>query len=435
MERGGRDIGEVAQHAEGLSPCRVAPVAKRLRRPLRRLGIGLGEHDGDGCVPGAGAVDPADALNHRIEGGEVHHRVGGVEVDADLAGRGHHQIHRRRRIAAVAPGPKVRPHGAACERGPLACAQRPREQRHAPGAVRTELAVEPRCDARRIGDALDEHGDGAGAVGARGVANLRNPVARRARAHEAHALARVQPAPDRCALVIGGGEPHHRPGRETGGGEPQGAQARTVVESGHRAEQRVHRRRQVGLVEHHDRIVREQPRVHRALRPPVAVACEQQPRADHVHGADDHRGVCRVEAPGAIVGEPAAQHPEPDGALGRKGRARVECARKRGQRRDTLDPATDGVGGLSHDRAAVDDVDDARGQASVVEPSEQQEEHARGLAEAGGDINGVGDVGVEQRRVEPALPRVGVVSDDVAKVRNIGDVAWRRVPPSLLPCP
>ena len=72
---------------------------------------------------------------------------------------------------------------------------------------------------------------------------------------------------------------------------------------------------------------------------------------------------------------------------------------------------------------------------TVTTPIARRGVEARGLAEAGGDINGVGDVRVEQRRVEPALPRAGVVSDDVAKVRNIGDVAWRRVPPSLLPCP
>ena len=72
---------------------------------------------------------------------------------------------------------------------------------------------------------------------------------------------------------------------------------------------------------------------------------------------------------------------------------------------------------------------------TVTTPIAGRGVEARGLAEAGGDINGVGDVGVEQRRVEPALPRAGGVSDDVAKVRNIGDVAWRRVPPSLLPCP
>ena len=44
---------------------------------------------------------------------------------------------------------------------------------------------------------------------------------------------------------------------------------------------------------------------------------------------------------------------------------------------------------------------------TVTTPIAGRGVEARGLAEAGGDINGVGDVGVEQRRVEPALPRAG----------------------------
>ena len=99
--------------------------------------------------------------------------------------------------------------------------------------------------------------------------------------------------------------------------------------------------------------------MHRAPRPAVSVAREQQPRAHHVDGADENCGPRRVEAPRAVVGEPPAQHPEPDRALGAMRRAGVEGARKGGQRGDALNPGAHRFCRLVDDGAAVDDVDDA----------------------------------------------------------------------------
>ena len=60
----------------------------------------------------------------------------------------------------------------------------------------------------------------------------------------------------------------------------------------------------------------------------------------------------------------------------------AEASRERGD--GGGDPPTHRIGALVHERAAVDDVDDARRQGSIVHPREQQQ-HARRLAEVGGE--------------------------------------------------
>ena len=189
------------------------------------------------------------------------------------------------------------------------------------------------------------------------------------------------------------------------------------------------------LVEHHDRIVCEQGRVHRPRPPAIAAAREQQPRADHVDGADDHRGPCRVDPPRPVVAEPAAQHAELHVALGRKGRARVELPGHARERPDALDPHPDGLGRLIDDRAAVDDVDDAPRQGRVAQPRKEQHQYAQRLAETGRNVHRVGDRSVHERRVEPVLPRIGVVSGDCVEVRNLRDAAPEPVAHAALPFP
>ena len=187
-------------------------------------------------------------------------------------------------------------------------------------------------------------------------------------------------------------------------------------------QQRGERGREVRLVEQHHCVVSEEPRVRRTPRAPVAVAREHEPRAHHVDGADEHRGPRGVEAPRTVVGEPPAQHPEPDAALGRMCRAGVERVAKRGQRADARNPRAHRLRRLVDDGAAVDDVDDAPRQGGVRKACEQCEQHAGRLAEPGGDVHRVRNRAASERGVQTPLPRVGVVADDGAKVRDVAKV-------------
>ena len=134
-------------------------------------------------------------------------------------------------------------------------------------------------------------------------------------------------------------------------------------------------------------------------------------------------GSGRVDAPRPVVGEPTAQHTQPDRALGRKRRSCVECARKRRQRGDSLDPPPNDLRRLVDDGAAVDDVDDAPGQRGIREPRQQREQHAERFPESGGDVHRVEVLSVNQRRVEVLLPRIGVMADDCAEMRDVREFA------------
>ena len=423
MERRRGHLGQPPQQRERPPACRVAPLAPGLRRRRRRLGLGLGEHHGNRRLAGTDAVDAPEALDHRIHSAQIHHGVIGIEIDADLPGRCGDQICGGRFARAIALGVKAPPHRRCRERGPLACAQRPREQRDAFRPVRAEPAHEPRRDARCVRHALDEHRDRAGAVRERRVAHRGDAILAPRHRLEPRGLACVRPAPQRLAREVGAREAEHRAGRGPGRRQRDRAKRPAALEPRNRAEQRPHRRREMRLIEHYRRVVPEQPRVQRAAPPPVAVAREQEPRADHVHRPHDDRGTRRVAAPRPVVGEPAAQHPECDRALGGEGCARVERAHERGQLRDPVDPRLDCRGRLVHDCAPIDDVHDAPGELGVAKPRKHKDQHRDRLAEPGGKVDRVGDVAADERRVEPALPRPGVVSDDRAKVRDRREIA------------
>ena len=105
--------------------------------------------------------------------------------------------------------------------------------------------------------------------------------------------------------------------------------------------------------------------------------------------------------------------------LGPMGRTGVERARKGGERGDAHRPGAHHFGRLVDDGAAVDDVDDAPRQGRALEPCQQREQHAGGLAEPRGDVDRVRNRPARERGVEAALPRVGVVTDDGAEVGNV----------------
>ena len=273
------------QHRERRCACGIAPLAVRRGRRARTARLARGEHDGHLRVAVARAVHAPQTLNHRIEGGEVHHRVVGVEVDADLSGRGRHQVHRgciRRGSLSVREPP---PHGPIGEHGPLVSAQRPGEHGDPLRGIGPERRDESAGDAPRIGHALDEHHDRAGAVRKGRGADAPDALCRGRRLDEARGLARVQPPAYRGASEVGIGESEHRRARSAGRRQRHGAELGTALEPCDVTQQRGERRRQVRLVEQHHRVVSEQPRVHRTARAPVAVAREQQPRAHHVDGA------------------------------------------------------------------------------------------------------------------------------------------------------
>ena len=214
----------------------------------------------------------------------------------------------------------------------------------------------------------------------------------------------------------------HRRASGAGRRQRDGAELGSALHPLDIAQQRGERGREMRLVEQHQGVVSEEPRVRRAKRAPVAVAREEQPRPHHIDGADEDRGPRGVEAPRTVVGEPPAQHPEPDAALGRMCRAGVERVAKRGQRADARNPRAHRLRRLVDDGAAVDDVDDAPRQGGVRKACEQCEQHAGRLAEPGGDVHRVRNRAASERGVEAPLPRVGVVADDGAKVRDVAKV-------------
>ena len=278
VQRRRRCVGQSPQHLERAPPRRVVPLGPCPWLRGLRLGVALGAHHRDRRLARAGAVDPSAALDHRVERGQIHDRVIGIEIDPDLARRGRDQIHRGLRERAITIGAEPPPHRALGERGPLASSQRPGQQRHPPGPVGAERAGEPGRDARRVRDALDEHRDRARAMRKRRGAHPRDAPRRRRRRLASHMLRRVQaPAKGRAREVLRpelewrvGGPPRSRRQRH-------GAERLRALKPLDRAEQRGERRRKVRLVEHHQRIVPEQPRVQRAHRAPVPVAREQQP--------------------------------------------------------------------------------------------------------------------------------------------------------------
>ena len=222
-----------------------------------------------------------------------------------------------------------------------------------------ERRNEPSGDAPRIGHALDEHRDRAARVRKGSVPDAPDALCRGRRLDEARGLAGVQSPAHRRAREVGSGEAEHRLPRGAGRRQRHGAELAVALKLRDGAQQRGERWCEVRLVEQHHGVVPEEPRVHRATRAPVAVAREQEPRTHHVHGADEHRGPGRVEAPRAVVGEPPAQHSEPDRMLGGMGRTGIERAGKGGERGDAHRPGAHDIGRLVDDGAAVDDVDDA----------------------------------------------------------------------------
>ena len=294
----------------------------------------------------------------------------GVEIDADLPGRGRDQIRGGLFARAIALRQKAPPHRACRERGPLPCAQRPREQRDAFSPVRAEPPHEPRRDARCVRHALDEHRDRAGAVRERRVAHRGDAILAPRHRFEPRGLACVQAVPDRLAREVGAREAEHRAGRGPGRRQRDRAKRPAALERRNRAKKRPHRRCEVGLVEHDDRVVSEQACVQGPAPPPIAVAREQEPRADHVHCPDDDRGTRRVAAPRPVVDEPPAQHPEPDRALGGEGCTRVERPDERRQLCDPVYPRPDRGGRLVHDCAPINDVHDAPGELAVAQPAQ-----------------------------------------------------------------
>ena len=223
---------------------------------------------------------------------------------------------------------------------------------------------------------------------------------------EARALRRVEAPEDLGAAEVRTGKAEHRRARSTGRRQRHGAELGATLHPLDGAQQLAERAREVRLVEQHQGVVPEEPRVRRPKRAPVAIAREQKPRPHHVDGADEHRGPRGVEPPRAVVGEAPAQHPEPHGVGSRMRGLTIERAAKRGQRSDALDPCAHQLHRLVDDGAAVDDVDDAPRQRRVREACKQREQHARGLAEPGGDVDRVRDRTARQRRVKAALPRV-----------------------------
>ena len=178
------------------------------------------------------------------------------------------------------------------------------------------------------------------------------------------------------------------------------------------------------LVQHHEGIAAHQARRIGSHPPGNAIPLEQQARADHVHRADDDCRGSRIVQPFAIIDVLAAQggdrqwpvsecQPLPhllDSRASRAMQGRADVCGK--------------GGGLIDHGAAVDDVDQATGQACSCCPSQQPERHDRGFAEAGRDVHGWRELTGGQPFEQTSLPRKGLVSGE--RPEGFGEVERSR---------
>ena len=173
------------------------------------------------------------------------------------------------------------------------------------------------------------------------------------------------------------------------------------------------------LVKHHQRVAAQQPRrvgPHAAGQP---VALEQEPRAHHVHGADDDRRRRWISHPFPVVHVPAAQ-----GGDRQRPVAEVEGApysHKPFVFLQRLPQSFGEFGRLIDHGAPVHDVDEAPGQGSASRPRQQPDRHDGGLAQPGRDVYLRGQAAARQPFLEkPLLPRKGPMPGQ--RLEGIGEI-------------
>ena len=164
------------------------------------------------------------------------------------------------------------------------------------------------------------------------------------------------------------------------------------------------------LVQHHEGIAAHQARRVGSHPPGNAIPLEQQAGADHVHRADDDRRGGGIIQPFAIIDVLAAQGGDRQWPVSeRQPLPHLLDSRASRAIQGRADVFGKG-GGLIDHGAAVDDVDQATGQACSCRPSQQPERHDRGFAEAGRDVHGWREPAGRQPLEQTSLPGKGPVS-------------------------